>query len=284
MSPNLEIVTSNMIAKHAVRPGEIVVEIDEEHLDIKSESWMDPDRPFDCELIKLIEHRVRCGNRNMAFPPCELRPRHNAEPAFAIRSRIEYKRDRGIRKSAAMYEIDYIPGERIHVDLANKIGRISDACFDPENKELRDRLKEASRNMGGQPNFMWVPSPPFERKFADDSEKWTWIYHMRKIIDGDSEHLDGPAANRGCALSGNRLCRPIQNEHLLPSLLQCLDAMLIPFTLPPMSEKDRKEFLERLATLDQRNRYNERTHSVFLSRYLYGVSPDAVSVADAHAV
>lgn len=207
-------------ARHGIRPGEIVVEIDNEHLNVYEEEERDPYDPYNPAKVKRTTRKEISGNRNQHFPPVETRK----NGTNWIRSRRVLNRD-GARLRAtydgALLGIEYIPGERIHLDTDKRIGRITDGCFDPENSELLDKLVRASGKMEKSMKFPLSPSEYVEVQLKSDTELWNWIYHMRMICNGDREHNAGVSRNPGCATEGPRLCRPIQNVDLLPTFEEC---------------------------------------------------------------
>jgi hypothetical protein len=205
--------------KHALRSNEVVFEIDNEHYCIKEEEVVDPAEPFNPMKMKINRREVVAGNCNQVFPPVETRK----NDVNYIRTRQVLMR-RGPRErftlDPALQEIEFIPGERIHVDLERGIGRITDAIFDPENEPLFLKLIKASQELRFK--FILRPGEYVERQFRNMEEHWNWVFWMRRIADGDSEHNSGPPQHKGCAASGPRLCRPIQNMERLPSLNEIL--------------------------------------------------------------
>lgn len=205
---------------HAVRPGEIVIEIDNEHVDLKIDDVADSIDPFNPLKMKRIRREVRCGNRHELFAPHETRK----NGTNFVRSRIELVRE-GTRvrhtMDPALDSIESIPGERIHIDLNTKIGRITDGIVDPDNNDEYFKLIHAAKNM--QRKFILVPGEYFEVDMSkDDVAFWKWVFAMRQIADGDREHSSGPPAHPGCALKGPRRCRPVQNIDMLPSRIECV--------------------------------------------------------------
>src|SRR5579872_4098531 len=143
--------------QHAIRSGEICIEIDNEHLNVYREPQRDVHEPWNHAKTKIVIRKEISGNRNQLFPPIETRK----NGTNFVRTRRNLARDgRRLRTSydPALLGIDYIPGERIHIDIEKKIGRITDGCFDPENSDLLDRLQAAANNMERSMKFPLDPS------------------------------------------------------------------------------------------------------------------------------
>jgi len=211
---------SDLQKQHEVRPGEIVIEIDNEHLVVKEESLADPSEPFNPSKVTIHRTEDRAGNSHQYFQP--VGERKNG--INYIRTRQELIRN-GRREQRtydpALDRVDAIPGERIHLDPVRRIGRITDGIFDPENEAIYAQLVSVSQKL--RQHFMLMPAVGgyIEVDLKDDTAYWNWCFWMRKIADGDQHHNAGPAAHRGCATSGPRLCRPVQNVDQLPTLEEC---------------------------------------------------------------
>jgi hypothetical protein len=258
---------------HTVRSGEIVIEIDNEHIHVVENTVADPRDPFDASKYKKVREETIAGNRNQHFPPYDSRK----NKTNTIRSRQVLQRyGERIRFSMdpSLNGIDFIPGERIHVDIEKRIGRITDGCFDPENEELLHKLSRASSKMERSMPFTLLPSDHIEVELKTDRELWNWIYHMRMICNGDPEHNSGPERNRGCALSGPRLCRPVQNVDLLPSFEECCRSLKVVLPLGFVGNaEDVREFNEEFKKNDPdfSGRLNTRTGEITLTPYLAGI-------------
>ena len=198
---------------HEVRTGEIVIEIDEEQESRYS-------RPEEKALLqdgerKMVDTVVRSGNRHASFFPVEA----------VLRSRIEIFRETidYIDKDAMRVSKDPIPGARIHIDLDEKKGRITDALLDPENRELR-RFLELEAERRPMPIRLCY-CPDVETDLSNPFTLWNWIYWTRRIVDGDKEHWNRDESRpwgKACGLKGPRYCRPVQNLDRLPTIEQCI--------------------------------------------------------------
>ncbi len=188
-----------------VRSGEIVIEIDEERIEDKVYQTPIIDE-FGRAEVKESTKELRCGNDNVFFDPIQR----------AIRSRIEFIRF-GVkfRLQPAVDGLVMLPGERIHIDIEKRVGRITDALFSTEYESVLDRAREAGLEMQPFPFFLaqglgGEGTKPLTKEFHDDYAMWDWIFGMRRIV------------NQGCDTKGNRQCRPIQNVDFLPTLEDCI--------------------------------------------------------------
>lgn len=261
--------------KHAIRPGEIVIEIDQEHQDVQSDLVAtDIYDPFNPDKMKMIEKKQRAGNRHIHFPPVEMRTQKGAEFNF-IRTRRELIRDgedTRFMMDAALRSIDSIPGERIHLDMEARTGRITDAIFDPENDVLYHKFREIGVKLYG-PLRPFISGIYYETTFLDDYSMWNWAWEMRKIMDGNPEHCDGPPEHRGCATSGTRLCRPVQNCHLMPSRAEIVRSGKLKIKLGPMSKIAADDFDQSHQQADPENYkpIDRLRGEVVMTPYLAGV-------------
>lgn len=230
--------------KHAIRPGEIVIEIDEENTDAKSRLVAtDVHDPLNPDKMKIIDEVLTHGNRQVHFPPVDIRSNSGATYNF-IRSRkvlIRDGEDTRFAMHSALRSIDYIPGERIHIDFDNKVGRITDSIFDPENDALYQKFKEIGIKIHGI-NKPFIAGIYFQQEFRDDKAMWNWAYHMRKLMDGNEEHNGGPEQHRGCSTTGTRLCRPVQNVEQMPSMIEILKTGMVKVPMPPMTKEMADDF------------------------------------------
>jgi len=201
--------------------NEIVIEIDEErHNRTFQQNIPGPDGK---RVIKQID--TVAGNDNQYFFPIE-RP---------VRSRwIPQRFGRKYTLDGPVQEVDCIPGERIHVDLENRIGRVTDALGDPENENLYQKMSVIAMELQ-LPVFLEKPSDDVVVHFRTDSEYWTWVFWMRRIVD------------EGCAESGPRRCRPVQNVHLLPTAEDCAKSRKVKL---PIYDAGLRDMFERLRRQD----------------------------------
>ena len=267
---------NNFAVQHAVRPGEIVIEIDNEHLHVVEEMQADPHDPFNPSKIKQVKKTTLAGNRNQLFQPYDSRK----NGTNTVRSRRVLKRD-GTRMrfsmDPAIADIDYIPGERIHIDIQNRIGRITDGCFDPDNDTLLQQLAQASQKMERSMTFTLMPSEYVEVYLKSDNDLWNWIYHMRMICNGDRDHNAGPPEHPGCATEGPRLCRPVQNVDKLPTFEECAKSLKV--VLPMAfngSAADIKAFTDEFKENDPdfSGRLNTQAGTIVLTPYLAGLAKE----------
>ena len=264
---------NNFATQHAVRPGEIVIEIDNEHLHVVERMEADPHAPFDPTKMRPVREETLAGNRDQHFPPYDSRK----NGTNVVRTRRVLKRD-GTRlrfsMDPALSDIEFIPGERIHVDLVNRIGRITDGCFDPDNKRILEQLARASQKMERSMAFTLMPSEYVEVKLKSDNDLWNWIYHMRMICNGDREHNAGPAEHPGCALEGPRLCRPVQNVEKLPTFEECARSLKVVLPLGFVGNAaDIKAFVDEFKENDPdfTGRLNTQAGTITLTPYLAGL-------------
>lgn len=265
---------TNQQKKHAIRPGEIVIEIDEENTDVKVRMVAtDIHDPLNPDKMKIIEDVTVHGNRHIHFPPVDIRSNGGATYNF-IRTRRVLMRDgedTRFMMDPALRSIDMIPGERIHLDIANKVGRITDAIFDPENDAMYQKLKDIGVKIHGA-------SRPFmsgiyvEQKFRDDTAMWNWAYHMRRLMDGNQEHCGGPPQHPGCSATGTRFCRPIQNCDQMPSMVEILKTGKVKIPLPPMTKEMADHFDDTNKEHDPDYKPMDRIHGeAVLTPFLAGV-------------
>lgn len=187
---------------HQIRPGEIVIEIDNERHEVYQYLIRDAYEPLNIEKQRIEKRTVVSGNAERYFPPAGRN----------VRGRQYMKRfgPPTYRLADAALDIEYVPGERIHVDLenGNGVGRITDGIMDKDNAELRKFL---TRRSGELPfPFSFGPNPAYEIRFPDDYARWTWLYWMKRTVQD------------GCANEGPRMCRPIQGIDRLPSIEDCI--------------------------------------------------------------
>lgn len=266
--------------QHAIKPGEIVIEIDNEHVNVVTRAeatdmndLMNPDK------LRLVKSETIHGNRNQQFPPVEMRTTFGRE-MNCIRSRRVFKRDpndtrRGMHD--ALWNIDHIPGERIHIDFEAKKGRITDAIFDPENDELYNALRRIGVEIhGGKP---FIPGEAVERDLSDPFALWAWAYHMARIMMGDIEHNSGYEPWRGCSTSGPRLCRPVQNVDQMPTFQEIIATckVYVPCT-PYQKPETNKEWEERLKSEDP-NYVRAEPDKRILTPFLAGFGPSKQQLA-----
>lgn len=268
---------SDQQKKHALRPGEICIEIDQEHEDIKRRlTATDVHDPLNPDKMKIVEKVTRCGNRNVMFLPVEMRTSEGAAGYNYIRTRRELIRDgedSRFMMDPALRSIDAIPGERIHFDPVARTGRITDAIFDPENDSIYQQLKEIGIKIHGV-SRPFISGIYHEEKFTSDFAMWNWAWEMRKIMDGNREHCGGPPEHRGCSTTGTRFCRPIQNCHLMPTRIEIIRSGKLKMKLGPMSKEMADDF-------DANHKENDPEHyrpidrlrgEVIMTPWLAGVS------------
>lgn len=272
--------------RHAMRPGEIVIEIDNEHIDVKARieatdlsDLMNPDK------LRIMNTETTHGNRQQQFPPVDMRTTWGRSVNF-IRTRKVFKRDgndarRGMHD--ALWNIDFLPGERIHIDFENKKGRITDAIFDPENDEIYQNLRRIAAEVHGS-NKPFIPGEDVEKDLSDPYALWGWAYHMRRIMDGDTEHNAGPERHRGCCTDGPRLCRPVQNVDRMPTLQEIIASckVLVPYTPFQKTEKE-KEWIE-LRKSEDPNYVRQDGDKIVLTPWLAGFGPSKSDLAATGAI
>jgi len=261
---------------HAIRPGEIVFEIDNEHLVVRDDVIVDPADPSNPEKFKTNRREIRAGNSHHHFPPVPDRQVGQRSFNF-IRTRQELIREGApIRFSLdkALQEIDFIPGERIHINLQTKVGRITDAIYDPENESIYMKLLAASQALVNK--FPLGPGQYVEKDLSrDDSAFWTWIFHMRIIADGDVHHNAGPERNRGCATSGPRFCRPVQNIEQLPTREECAKSLKVKLDLMDQGHKNTIKEWDEMRKKEDPNYKPVRGSQIVLTPYLAGIGAGA---------
>lgn len=261
---------TKLVTQHSLRSGEVVIEIDNEHESVYQELVVDDQSPWDSDLDNIRERRIVAGNRHQHFPPVETRSFGNASYNF-IRTRQVLERIGGRRMrfslNSSLDSIDHIPGERIHIDLETKIGRVTDGVFDRENEAIRLQLKNAAKKREGLKG-LFVPAPYVEVDMStDDHAFWTWVFEMRKICDGDFDHNAGPTRHRGCATEGPRLCRPVQNVDLLPTREECLASGKLRMFLPPMSQRQYDAWNKERTEHDPENIFNPQAWTCSMTEW-----------------
>lgn len=179
---------------HEPKPGEIVIEID-----VESHSLYHYTDNFTVPPRKRTK-MVKSGNSLMEFRPA----------GNNVRSRFMFNRCPGTQFPNAATQLDYIIGEYIHVDIEKRIGRITDPLGYASNKSMYESIKAVGADLG---NMMPFPELTEDDVYLlnSDEKLWTWIYWMRRIVDGgcsDMRQLDEQL---------DWTCRPIQNVHTLPS-------------------------------------------------------------------
>ena len=265
-----------VLKQHSVRPGEIVVEVDEEHIHERTETLIDPTDPINFEKVKTKTVRIALGNRHFNFPPAPDRGQNKTQNF--IRSRDVFMRrgpNERFSMDPALRSLDFVMGERIHLDMNQRIGRVTDAIFDEENAEHRRQLCEARSNMKGIRGLL-VPSEYFEARLDSDEAFYSWLFHFRKLLDGDSEHNSGDPRHRGCALTGVRLCRPVQNVHLLPTLAEILRSSKV--TVPimrPLTKDEADDF-------DKEHKADEFYRPIDRKRMRYTLTPSMCGLTNGH--
>lgn len=199
---------------HEVRMGEIVVEIDQEEGFTK---WFGEIKlSDDNNLIRrnVDPRRIITGNGEKLFFPVQ-RPHWPM-----LRSRMEWFRfGKKYRLDDAVTDLPALPGERIHIDLEKRIGRITDGMGDPANATLLSRATRAARQME-EGAFNYILRDEEQVNLSTDAAFYTWLFWMRKIVD------------EGCADESTRkrlrddetgpnyafMCRPVQDVERLPTL------------------------------------------------------------------
>ena len=256
---------------HVVRPGEIVFEIDEERHSVYESPIFDESDRTSIQGFGVNRRIVLAGNSHQHFFPV---PSRQFDINY-VRSRIVLKRE-GPRISrtldAALDDIEYVPGERIHVDLVNRVGRITDALADPDNEALYRKVVSAGMKMQHRTGQVWRIGEYIEVNLRDDASLWSWIFWMRRIADGDTAHNGGPERHPGCALEGPRLCRPVQNIDALPTYEECVDSGKVPMH---MNGED-TTFMQQFVKERQENDPDYKRVSsgrATLTRYIAGLQP-----------
>lgn len=186
------------------RPGEIVVEVD-----IERHVRYHYTHNFEVPVRKSTK-MARSGNGFLDF-----------RPFGQVRSRMLFNRSPGTKYADHVSSVDFIPGQYIHIDVDNRLGRISDPLGYPANKDLYEAIKAAGRegnaNPRDFPDFSGDPhSGSQEYQLATDEDLWTWLFWLRRVCDVGCSDL------RPIDKEGEWTCRPIQNVHELPSLYEIL--------------------------------------------------------------
>lgn len=126
----------------APRPGEIVIEINHPK---NSPVMFDP-------AGQPVRSRFLTPRSGAAPKPCLQ--------AFAIRP---------------------IPGQRIHLHIKNRLGRITDPLGDPENKPIIEAVNRAMRELG-EPQS--CPHDDIEFKALTEEKLLSWMYYMHLLLEG----------------------------------------------------------------------------------------------------
>ena len=254
--------------QHSVRPGEVVIEIDNEHLHVKEEMVADDFDPFNPLKATIRRTEVRAGNCHHLFPPVESR-RNGTNFIRSRRELIRDGEDARFTMDPALRGIDFIPGERIHLDPVKKLGRITDACFDIENNEMYQRLLQVAAKLKG-PRMFFVPGEYHEVDLRDPEAYWTWAFWMRRIMDGDKEHGSGPDQHKGCCTKGPRFCRPVQNTHLMPTLDEIANSLHVVLPCPLYANPDKQKAWEERRKKDDPNYIPQDGSQIVLTPWLAG--------------
>ena len=183
---------------HEVRRGEIVIEIDQEKTETKTFVKPDPFDPMNAAKFEKEERKILSGNGGVLFFPEER----------ILRSRLDLARFGPQRKyplDSATDDLPVLPGERIHIDMNSRVGRITDGLGAPENADIYRKAISCAKSMEELP-FVLILGEEKEINLRDDFAYYTWLFWMRRIVDN------------GCSTTGNRWCRPVQDVDLLPSL------------------------------------------------------------------
>ncbi len=241
---------------HVINSNEIVIEIDEEVHNIYLDQSPDASAPMNPALYKTVKRTVVSGNGHLYFFPVHR----------AIRSRLVFKRfGTKFDLDKATRVIEGVPGERIHVDIARRVGRITDALFDPENEEILHEAQMVAAEM--QMPFHLGPGLdkrgvlPQEVELKTDAALWSWIFWMRKAVDS------------GCAIKGPRQCRPIQNVDFLPTLEECVRSCKVPVIF----NEDDGRVQEALAKR-QKSDPDYREGEAVLTPSMFGMKPELAAV------
>ena len=270
----MESAATELQKMHTIRSGEIVIEIDNHCLEVTYETVTDDVDILNPLKAKKKRKEVLSGNRHEHFSPVEYRPKPKGEGCNFIRSRFMPNRQDTFmyqESNSSLQGIEYIPGERIHINVETRVGRITDGIYDSENSELYMRLIDASRN---RPNrFYLVPGEYYEAELKTEAALWDWIFWMRKICDGDPAHSDGPDRHKGCSLTGSRRCRPVQNIEKLPTMMDILKKGVVRSKLGPMTKDMADEFDNdhKLHGGDYFHPIDRRRGEVVLTPYLMGM-------------
>lgn len=190
---------------HEIRPGEIVIEIDVEHVTEDRKMVADPGEPFNPEKWHEEINHVIAGNSRAYFQPIN----------DTLRGRLTLDRwqAKWYRLDRATYSLpDEHPGQRIHLDPILRIGRITDGIADPANAEMMKKFRHSGMNMEQAFPFIFLAVQDRTIKLATDQSFYTWAFWMRRFVE------------QGCATSGERFCRPLQNLEALPSMDECLQS------------------------------------------------------------
>jgi hypothetical protein len=184
------------------RDNEIVLEVDDE-------TTIFPPPTYD-GMGQVVEERdpVISGNCRIYFYPIEESLRSGFKPMRA-----------GGGCPAALNQIDYIPGQRIHINIAAREGRITDALGDKKNEALLARLRRVWNQMELIGTF-GQPIADAVHGLRNEDRLYTWLYWMRRLVDETTDH--------------NRRVRVVQNGHLLPSLVDIVASgkVLLPIYEP----------------------------------------------------
>ena len=136
-------------------------------------------KPKSCEIVIAVD---KPRNGNVYFYPTNC----------SVEGTLKPWRSPGANYKPPIAALGEIPGERIHLDVKGKTGRISHALSDPENAGLFERIKKASRSC--QPPLKCGDKPAEDRWFRNlsDDQVNTWLHWMRRLVDrGHATILQG---------------------------------------------------------------------------------------------
>ena len=119
------------------------------------------------EIVIAIDHRK---NGAVFFFPIHR----------ALQSAFRPHRTTGQPK-AAINQFSVVYGERVHLDVKNKTGRITHQMADPENKGLLERIRSAVVEI---PILAQMGDPhedEIHRNLSDEQVR-TWLYWMSRLV------------------------------------------------------------------------------------------------------
>ena len=136
-------------------------------------------KPKSCEIVIAVD---KPRNGNVYFYPTNC----------AIEGTFKPWRTPGAKFKPPILALGEIPGERVHLDVKGKTGRISHALRDPDNAKTLEKVRRAARTC--QPPVICGEAPKEDRWFRNLTEEQvnTWLYWMRRLVDeGKATILQG---------------------------------------------------------------------------------------------
>lgn len=133
------------------------------------------------EIVVAIDHP---SNDNVYFFPVDKELRSHIFP---------HRSGPGCPPAFTSFATIGIPGQRIHLDVKAKVGRITDALADKANADLYEQFQKKSLQTG-MTDVGTFPTEEHANLTAEQVQ--TWLYWMRRIVDHKTKHPDGHESDK----------------------------------------------------------------------------------------